>query len=52
MQTDGKRITRERDRADRISQFMTGMFKVSDPSEAKGNTVTDREIIDKASKEI
>ena len=47
-----RRITRERDRADRIAQFMTGMFKVSDPSEARGNTVTAREILDKASKEI
>jgi eukaryotic-like serine/threonine-protein kinase len=43
---------RERDRADRITEFMTGMFKVSDPSEARGNTVTAREILDKASKEI
>jgi tetratricopeptide (TPR) repeat protein len=47
-----RRITRERDRADRIAQFMTGMFKVSDPSEARGNTVPAREILDKASKEI
>jgi serine/threonine protein kinase len=47
-----KRITRERDRADRITQFMTGMFKVSDPNEAKGNSITAREILDKASKEI
>ena len=47
-----RRITRERDRADRITQFMTGMFKVPDPSEARGNTVTAREILDKASKEI
>ena len=47
-----RRITRERDRADRIAQFMTGMFKVSDPSEARGNTVTAREILDKASKQI
>jgi serine/threonine protein kinase len=46
------RATRERDRADRITQFMTGMFKVSDPSEARGNTVTAREILDKASNEI
>ena len=43
---------RERDRADRITQFMTGMFKVPDPNEARGNTVTAREILDKASKEI
>ena len=46
------RATRERDRADRITQFMTGMFKVSNPSEARGNTVTAREILDKASREI
>jgi non-specific serine/threonine protein kinase/serine/threonine-protein kinase len=47
-----RRITRERDRADRITTFMTGMFKVSSPSEARGNTVTAREILDKAAKEI
>ena len=39
-----RRITRERDRADRIAQFMTGVFKVSDPNEKVGNTVTAREI--------
>ena len=43
---------RERDRADRIAQFMTDMFKVSDPSEARGNSITAREILDKASKNI
>jgi len=47
-----RRITRERDRADRITEFMRGMFKVSDPSEARGNSVTAREILDKSSKEI
>jgi len=46
------RATRERDRADRIAAFMTGMFKVSDPSVARGNSVTAREILYKASKEI
>ena len=44
--------TRERDRATRITDFMTGMFKVSDPSQARGNSVTAREILDKASKDI
>ncbi len=44
-----ERITRERDRADRITNFMTSMFRVSDPSESKGNKVTAREILDKAS---
>jgi serine/threonine protein kinase len=47
-----RRITRERDRANRITEFMTNMFKVSDPSEARGNSITAREIMDKASKEI
>ena len=47
-----RRITRERDRANRITEFMTSMFKVSDPSEARGNSVTAREILDKASQEI
>ena len=46
------RATRERDRADRIAGFMTNMFVVSNPSEARGNTVTAREILDKASNEI
>jgi eukaryotic-like serine/threonine-protein kinase len=46
------RATRERDRADRITTFMTDMFKVSDPSEARGNSITAREILDKGSKEI
>ena len=31
---------------------MTGMFKVADPSEARGNSVTVREILDKASNAI
>src|SRR5215472_8994684 len=47
-----RRITRERDRANRISDFMTKMFKVSDPSQARGNSITAREVLDKASKEI
>jgi eukaryotic-like serine/threonine-protein kinase len=47
-----RRVTRERDRADRISEFMTNMFKVSDPSEARGNSITVREILDKSSNEI
>ena len=47
-----RRITRERDRANRVTEFMEGMFKVSDPSEARGNNITAREILDKASKDI
>jgi non-specific serine/threonine protein kinase/serine/threonine-protein kinase len=47
-----RRTTRERDRANRITDFMTNMFKVSSPSESRGNSVTAREILDKASKDI
>ena len=47
-----RRITRERDRANRIADFMTKMFKVSNPSEARGNSVTAREILDKSSRDI
>jgi eukaryotic-like serine/threonine-protein kinase len=46
------RANRERDRATRITDFMTGMFKVSDPSEARGNSITARELLDKASADI
>ncbi len=47
-----RRTRRERDRADRVTEFMTGMFKVSDPSEARGNDIRAREILDKASQQI
>src|SRR5262249_883093 len=47
-----RRTTRERDRANRITEFMTNMFKVTNPSEARGKTVTAREILDKASQDV
>jgi eukaryotic-like serine/threonine-protein kinase len=47
-----RRIARERDRADRVTKFMTDMFKVSNPSEARGNDIRAREILDKASNDI
>jgi len=47
-----RRITRERDRADSAMRFMTGMFRVSNPGESRGNTITAREILDKASDDI
>jgi len=59
MALQARRIAKERDRANReaaaskrVADFMTRMFKVSDPSEARGNAVTAREILDKASTEI
>jgi len=59
MALQARRIAKERDRANheaevsrRVSEFMTQMFKVSDPGEARGNKITGREILDKASNEI
>jgi len=59
MSLQAQRIAKERDRANReaetskrVSEFMTDMFKVSDPSETRGNSVTAREILDKASQGI
>jgi serine/threonine protein kinase len=48
--TQLRKTRRERDRADHIAEFMVKMFKVSNPSEARGNSVTAREILDEASK--
>ena len=54
-----RRIARERDRANQeaeaarqVSDFLTGLFKVSDPSEARGNSVTAREILDQGADKI
>ena len=54
-----RQVSRERDRANReaeasrrVADFMTTMFKVADPSEARSNAITAREILDKATAEI
>jgi eukaryotic-like serine/threonine-protein kinase len=54
-----RRIAQERDRANaeaeaakRVSDFLLNMYKVSDPSESRGVTITAREILDRAAKSI
>jgi non-specific serine/threonine protein kinase/serine/threonine-protein kinase len=48
-----RRITRERDRSDRVAQFMRDMFLVSEPFYAtRGTNIPASEILDKASREI
>jgi len=34
--------------AERVSSFLEGIFRVSDPSEARGNSITARELLDKS----
>jgi serine/threonine protein kinase/tetratricopeptide (TPR) repeat protein len=38
--------------AEHVSEFLVGLFEVSDPSEARGNAVTAREILDKGAEKI
>jgi non-specific serine/threonine protein kinase/serine/threonine-protein kinase len=52
MAVQARRIARERNRAERVSEFLTDLFKVSDPNEARGNAVTAREILDKGADRI
>jgi serine/threonine protein kinase/Tfp pilus assembly protein PilF len=41
-----------RDEATNVANFLVDLFEVSDPGEARGNTITAREILDKGAKEI
>jgi tetratricopeptide (TPR) repeat protein/predicted Ser/Thr protein kinase len=46
-QHEAQRAAREAEAARQVSDFLVGLFKVSDPSEARGNSVTAREILDR-----
>jgi non-specific serine/threonine protein kinase/serine/threonine-protein kinase len=53
MTVQANRIAHERDRADqeaetsdRVSEFLVSVFNVSDPGEARGNTIRAREVLD------
>jgi serine/threonine protein kinase/Tfp pilus assembly protein PilF len=59
MAVQARAIARERDRANReaaaarqVSDFLVSLFKVSDPSESKGDSVTAREILDQGAVRI
>jgi hypothetical protein len=43
---------KEAETAKQTSAFLVDLFEVSDPSEAKGNTITAREILDKGAEKI
>jgi non-specific serine/threonine protein kinase/serine/threonine-protein kinase len=42
----------EAETATEVTTFMVDLFHVSDPSEARGNTITAREVLDKGAKKI
>jgi serine/threonine protein kinase/Flp pilus assembly protein TadD len=41
-----------RDEATNVANFLVDLFEVSDPGEARGNTITAREILDRGAREI
>ena len=47
-----KRAEAEAETAKETTSFMVRLFEVSDPSEARGNTITAREIMDQGAKRI
>jgi eukaryotic-like serine/threonine-protein kinase len=49
---ESERAKRERARAERVSTFLQDIFKVPDPSQSRGNTVTAREILDRGAEKI
>src|SRR5262245_199459 len=52
MAVQARTIARERDRSTRVSEFLVSLFKVSDPSEARGNSITAREVLDRGAAQI
>src|SRR5262245_27904771 len=59
MTIQAKRIAAERDRANRqaevsrrVTDFLIGLYKVSDPGEARGRSITAREVLDNGAKQI
>lgn len=43
---------REAETSQQVASFLTGLFRVSDPSEARGNSITAREILDRGAARI
>jgi serine/threonine protein kinase/tetratricopeptide (TPR) repeat protein len=59
MAVQSSRTARERDRArseaqtaSRVSEFLVELFKVSDPGESRGNSITAREILDRGAARV
>lgn len=47
-----QRAQREAETAQQVSNFLVDLFEVNDPSEARGDTVTAREILDRGARRI
>jgi len=49
---EASRANREAEASSRVSNFLVALFKIPDPGESKGNTITARELLDKGSEKI
>lgn len=49
---ENRRAEVERGRAEEVTSFLTGIFEVSDPSQATGETVTAREVLDAGARKL
>lgn len=49
---EAERANREAETSQRVTEVMVGMFRMSDPNEAKGSSVTAREILDRGLERI
>jgi serine/threonine-protein kinase len=52
LQRERTQAVQARDEATSVVAFLVDLFEVSDPGEARGNTITAREILEKGAKEI
>lgn len=50
--TEAARAKTEAETAKRVSEFLVSLFEVADPRQARGNTITAREILDKGAAKI
>jgi eukaryotic-like serine/threonine-protein kinase len=49
---EARRANQEAGAARQVADFVVGLFRVSDPSEARGNAITAREVLDKGARDL
>lgn len=52
MAVQARRIARERDRAEAVTTFLSGLFTSADPASTRGDTVTVRDLLDRGAERV
>ena len=52
LEAERDRAQLETQKAEQVSDFLTGLFEVSDPGQSKGGTITARELLDRGAAQI